>query len=278
MTAIAGAVGRVEGEDPRLQLGDRGAAAEAGELLREHQAFRSSARWNHCPAPSSASRPGAPGCRAGLVPPGSSSTSTRPSGKRRGGLHRFREAAAQVGLHHQAIDDDRDVVLVLLVEADLLVEAEQLAVDLDPRVPLEPQLLEQLPVLALAPADDRGHDHEPAALLERHQPIGDLLQRLAADLLAAVGAVRRARSVPRGGAGSRGSRSPCRPSSAGCARSSSGRSRSPARAPRSSRRRASPSGRGTGARRRRATRRSGAGPRRRSCRRRGSTCPSRRGP
>src|SRR3954454_527349 len=33
VAAVAGAVGGVEGEDPRLQLGDRGAAVEAGELL-----------------------------------------------------------------------------------------------------------------------------------------------------------------------------------------------------------------------------------------------------
>ena len=37
VAALAGAVGRVEGEDPRLQLGDRGAALEAGELLGEEQ-------------------------------------------------------------------------------------------------------------------------------------------------------------------------------------------------------------------------------------------------
>jgi len=37
VAALAGAVRRVEGEDPRLQLRDRGAAAEAGELLREEQ-------------------------------------------------------------------------------------------------------------------------------------------------------------------------------------------------------------------------------------------------
>ena len=190
------------------------------------------------------------------------------------GLDRLGEAAAQVGLHHQPVDDDRDVVFVLLVEDDLLVEAAQLAVDLDPRVALEPHLLEQFPVLAFAPPHDRRHHHEFGPLLEGHQPVDDLLLGLAGDLLAALRGSAGRRSAPRAGAGSRRSRSPCRRSSAGCARSSSGRSRSPARAPRSSRRRASPSGRGTGARRRRATRRSAAAPRRRSCRRRGSTCPS----
>ena len=248
VAAVAGAVGRVEGEDPRLQLGDRGAAVEAGELLGEDQ-------------------------RLGLRVVDHLDLD-QPGGEPGGGLDRLREAPAQVRFHHQPVDDDRDVVFVLLVEDDLLVEPAQLAVDLGPRVALEPHLLEQFPVLAFAPAHDRRHHHEFGPVLDRHQPVDDLLLRLAGDRLAAVGAVRHARSAPRAGAGSRRSRSPCRPSSAGCARSSSGRSRSPARAPRSSRRRASPSGRGTGARRPRATRRSGAGPRRRSCRRQGSTCRS----
>ena len=38
VAALAGAVGRVEGEDPRLELGDRGAAVEAGEALGEGEA------------------------------------------------------------------------------------------------------------------------------------------------------------------------------------------------------------------------------------------------
>ena len=114
----------------------------------------------------------------------------QPGGEAGGRLDRLREAPPQVGLHHQPVDDDRDVVFVLLVEDDLLVEPPQLAVDLDPRVALEPHLLEQFPVLAFAPADDRRHDHEFGPLLEGHQPVDDLLLGLAGDLLAALGAVR----------------------------------------------------------------------------------------
>ena len=117
-------------------------------------------------------------------------------GEAGGGLDRLREAPPQVGLHHQPVDDDRDVVFELLVEDDLLVEAAQLAVDLDPRVALEPHLLEQFPVLAFAPADDRRHDHEFGPLLEGHQPVDDLLLGLAGDLLAALGAVRDADPRP----------------------------------------------------------------------------------
>ena len=271
VAALAGAVRRVEGEDPRLELGDRGAAVEAGEALAEGEPL-GDVRRAACPP-----RPWRP--LDDLAPASATFVSLledidldHPAGEARGRLDRLRQAAAKVLLHHQAVDHDRDVVVELLVELDLLVEPADLAVDADAAVALQAELLEQLLELALAAADHRRHDHEPGPLVQGHHPVGDLLDRLALDRLAALGAVRLARPAPRAGAGSRRSRSRCRPSSAGCARSSSGRSRSPARGPRSSPRPASPSGRGTGARRRRATRRSGAGPRRRSCRRRGSTC------
>ena len=117
-------------------------------------------------------------------------------GQTRRRLDRLREAPPQVRLHHQPVDDDRDVVFVLLVEHDLLVEAAQLAVYLDPRVALEPHLLEQFPVLAFAAADDRRHDHEFGLVLQGHQPVDDLLLGLAGDLLAALGAVRGADPRP----------------------------------------------------------------------------------
>ena len=170
MAALAGAVGRVEGEDPRLQLGDRGAAVEAGELLGEEQRLGSRV-VDHLDF-------------------------DQAGGEAGGGLDRLGEAAAQVGLHHQPVDDDGDVVFVFLVEDDLLVEPPQLAVDFDPRVALEPELLEELPVLAFAPAHDRRHDHEFGPLLERHQAIDDLLLGLAGDLGPALGAVRDADPRP----------------------------------------------------------------------------------
>ena len=54
-------------------------------------------------------------------------------GERDRRLDRVGQPLAQLVLHHQPVDDDRDVVLVLLVEHDLLVEPAQLAVDLDAR-------------------------------------------------------------------------------------------------------------------------------------------------
>ena len=89
-----------------------------------------------------------------------SSTSTRPSASADGRLDRLGEALAEPLLHDQAVDDDRDVVLELLVEDDLLVEPPQLAVDDGAGVALLAHLLEHPPVLALALADDRRQDHE----------------------------------------------------------------------------------------------------------------------
>ena len=124
------------------------------------------------------------------------STSTRPAASPAAASTDSERRRRRSGLHHQPVDDDRDVVFVLLVEDDLLVEAAQLAVDLDPRVALEPHLLEQFPVLAFAAAHDRRHDHEFGPLLEGHQPVDDLLLGLAGDLLAALGAVRDADPRP----------------------------------------------------------------------------------
>jgi len=81
-----------------------------------------------------------------------------------GGLDRVRQPLAHVVAHHQPVDDDRDVVLVALVEHDRLLEHADLLVDLHPREAIRPQLVEQLAVLALAPAHDRRHHHEAGAL------------------------------------------------------------------------------------------------------------------
>ena len=280
MAALAGAVRRVEGEDPRLELRDRGAAVEAGEALAEGEAVGDP--LGQLPRPL---RPLDPADVLGRLPLlGLAGAALREhvdldDASREGGrrLDRLREPAAQVALHHQAVDDDRDVVVVLLVELDLLVQPAQLVVHPDPAVALEAELLEELLELALAAPDDRRHHHEARALLQGHDAIGDLLDRLPLDRLAALGAVRIPDPRPEQAQVVVDLGDRARPSTAGSARWSSGRSRSPARARRSSRRRASPSGRGTGAHRPRATRRSGAAPRRRSCRRQGSTYRTRRG-
>ena len=71
------------------------------------------------------------------------------------GLDRVGDAAADVGLGDQAVDDDLDRVLVVLRQADRLGELAHLAVDPGAREPLPRQVAEQLLVLALAPPDHR---------------------------------------------------------------------------------------------------------------------------
>jgi hypothetical protein len=113
----------------------------------------------------------------------------QPVGQGHRRLDRVCQPLAQIGLHDQTVDDDRDVVLVLLVEHDLLVKPAQLAVDLDPAKALGPELLELLAVLALTPAHDRRQDHEAGPLGQFHHLIDDLLGRLPGDGAAAHVAV-----------------------------------------------------------------------------------------
>ena len=112
------------------------------------------------------------------------------------GLDRVRQPLAQVRSHHEPVDHDGDVVLELLVEDDLLLEPAQLAVDLHAREALGAQLVEQLAVLALAPAHDRRQHHELGALGQHHHLVDDLLGRLRLDRAAAVEAVRVADTRP----------------------------------------------------------------------------------
>ena len=96
----------------------------------------------------------------------------------------------------EAVDDDRDVVLVLLLEGRRLAELDQLAVDDRARVAARRELLEEVDELALLLRDDRGDDLVAGAGLELHELVGDLLHRLALDRLAADRAVRHADARP----------------------------------------------------------------------------------
>src|SRR6185369_13126999 len=100
-------------------------------------------------------------------------------------LDRLREPRAQVGLHHEPVDDDLDRVLELLVEDDLVLEQALLAVDLHAREALGAELLEDVLVLALAVADDGRVDREPSALGELQDLVDDRLLALARDRPAA---------------------------------------------------------------------------------------------
>ncbi len=161
--AGTGAVRRVEGEDPRLELRERDAVLGAGELLAEEEALAVDDVDGH-----------------------------EPVRERRGGLDRLGQPLPQVGLHHEPVDDDLDLVLELLVEDDLLLEEAGLAVDLDAGEAVGAELLEHVPELALAVAHDRRVDREPRPLRERQDLLDDLVEALPGDRPPADGAVRTA--------------------------------------------------------------------------------------
>src|SRR6202042_3519593 len=148
-----GAVRRVEAEDPRLELDQAGTVHRTRELLAvELNLTAVDELYLH--------------------------QSTR---QRHGRLDRIGEALAQILLHDQAVHHDRDVVLELLVQHDLLIQAPQLTVDLRPGEALRSQLLELLAVLTLAATNDRRHHHEAGRVSKLHHLIDDLLSRLAGD-------------------------------------------------------------------------------------------------
>jgi hypothetical protein len=105
-------------------------------------------------------------------------------------LDRVGDAAPDVGLRDQPVDDHFDRVLVVLGQSDGLRELPNLAVDPGSRISLAAQLLQEFAVLALATLHDRREHLEPRALGQRHHLVDDLLRRLAADRPAAVVAMR----------------------------------------------------------------------------------------
>ena len=170
--ARARALRRVEREHPRLELGHRGAALQAGELLREGERL------------------------AELAATRDDRHRDDPVGERGCCLDRIHQALAHVRAHDESVDHHRDVMLDLLFERELLLERAKLAVKQNPRETLRSQLLEQLPVLALAAAHDRREHHETRALGQLEHLVGDLLDRLPGDPRAADVAVRHADPRP----------------------------------------------------------------------------------
>ena len=159
--ARACAVRRVEAEDARRHLGQRHAMLGARELLGVEPALAVDHR-----------------------------DLDEPVRELDRGLDRVGEPLAQVVLHDEAVDHDRDVVLELLVERRRVLDQVRLAVDADAREPLAAQVLEHVLELALAPAHDGGVDREARAGGQREHLVDDLLGGLARDRPAADRAVR----------------------------------------------------------------------------------------
>ena len=116
--------------------------------------------------------------------------------ERRRGLAGVRQAVNDVGAEDEAVDDDLDVVLFVLLEGNFLAEVVHVPVSADADIAGLARVLKNLDVLALFAADDRRHDLHARPLAQRHELVDDLVDGLLADLLAAVRTVRRADARP----------------------------------------------------------------------------------
>ncbi len=163
----AGAEGRVEREQARLDLGDGEARDRAGEILREDVALGVAlARCclDHRDAVGEVER----------------------------GAQAVGQPRLQPVLDHDTVDDDVDVVAELLVQLGRRVELVELSVDLHALETLLGKLLEFLAIFALAVANDRRQQIGAGALVHAHDPVDHVLHLLRLDGQAGGGRVRRA--------------------------------------------------------------------------------------
>ena len=171
----AGAEGIVEGKAARFDLLDADAAVRAGEMLAEMQ--RLGLRR-------------ALGCAIPLLL-WSLHLHVHQAvslGKRL--LQRFGQALLNALLHHQAVHEDLDVVLDVLVERDVLGQLVKISIDAHPHKAALFRMLQQLFMTALLAAHHRGEQLQTRALRQFHQLVHHLVHRLLHDGLAAVRTVR----------------------------------------------------------------------------------------
>ncbi len=148
----AGALRRVEAEQARLDLGDGEAADGAGELLGKDDAAGGAVVELHARLLFALRR------RIGGVEIGEA------FGELQRGLEAVGEARLDAFADDDAVDDDLDVVLVLLVERGRVLDLVELAVDADAGEARLLPLGELLAVLALAAANDRREQEVAAAV------------------------------------------------------------------------------------------------------------------
>jgi hypothetical protein len=174
----AGALRRVEGEEPGLDLGDGEAGYRTSEFLGEDDPPGRCVVELH-------SRGRNFGARQGI--------GWIEEGETFGELQRRFKAVGEPGLdafaNDDAVDHDLDVMLVLLVERGRFFDRVELAVDPDPREAGFLPLGEFFSILALSPADDRSEEIMAAALREGHYSIDHLADLLGFDRKAGRGRI-----------------------------------------------------------------------------------------
>ena len=106
------------------------------------------------------------------------------------GVDGFNQPPFDASPDDEAIDDDLDGVIAAAIQLDVFVERSVLAVDARLRIPARAERRELLLELAF-PAPGNWREHVDALVLRiQHDHVGDALERLAGDFLAAVGTVR----------------------------------------------------------------------------------------
>ena len=218
----ARALRRVEGEQPRLDLGDGEAGDGAREFFAEDDAVGGDARAFHRAAETPLPLAGGAGggrVRRKLLACFIDSPSPSPSRRREGGrkvrhralhqidigqslgelqrrLEAFREARRHVGADDEPVDHHFHIMLQFLVERGCFVDFVNLAVDPYARkagfLPLE-----QFPaILALAPTHHRREQVQPRARGQRHDAVDHLADGLRGDRQAGRGRIRDADARP----------------------------------------------------------------------------------
>ncbi len=151
VAAVARPVRAVERERPRLYLRDGRSTVRARKVLAEQHGIARAVALDGLHLHESLGQP-----------------------ERR--LYRVGQPALYPLAHHEPVNDDLDVVLVVLVQAQLDGQLVQLAVHPHAGEALLGEVLQQLPILAFAAPHDRRHDHE-ARLLWQGQYLLDHLLR-----------------------------------------------------------------------------------------------------
>ena len=171
--AQAGAAGAgtgriVEGEHPGLQLRQADTAVLTGIVLGEVQFLLGGGQFNAHQSP----------------------------GMGAGGFDGIRQTAANSLLQHQPVHHQLNGMLFVLFRLDLLRQIIKDPVYPDTGKALLPGILKDLLMLALLSPDHRGKDNKPGPLAQRFNPVHDLVDGLAGDLLAALGAMGNTHSGP----------------------------------------------------------------------------------
>ena len=161
----AGALGIVEGENPRFQFAQRIAAMRTGVFVGKH-----------------------PG-RGGIV---HGNDQRNPLGQFQRGFEGFGQAHGQVRPHLEAVDHRLDGVLLAQFQLGRVVQLADLAVDAGANETAVAQVVQHLQVLALALVDHRRQQHPAAVLGLRHDLVDHLADGLRLQRDAVFRAARRA--------------------------------------------------------------------------------------